>query len=261
MKKLFAIGLAAILLISLVPATMVMADNGAPSGEHFTLNIIAKDAEHAKTQPKEGGHVIFVSLEGHNKIELIKGDDFAVLDGNAFDDPAQFQLPDPDLAPYVIEYPHGEDTLSAYSVYVRPLGKPGGSATITTCAELASSGWMDFLSNKMQKDVNAMAVLNDDGYFGGYASIEQVAVELPLTEHGKPKFENVTAELLTILFEITVTDEAGNEETVYVRVPIFDPLIQGEYWDFENDGLRIVQVRFYPGVQTDVSAGDPAPHS
>jgi hypothetical protein len=229
--------------------------NGAPSGPHYTLNIIAKDADHAKTQLKESGHVIFVSLEGHNKIELIEGP-FAVLDGNAFDDPAQFQLPDPDLDPYIVEYKGSEHTISAYSVYVRPLGKPGGSAEITTCADLAASGWMAFLSNKTQKAVNAMAVLNDAGYFGGYASVEQVALELPIDQHGKPKFENVTAELLTIVFEITITYDDTTTETVYVRVPIFDPLIQGEYWDFNNDGLKNVQIRFYPNLGTDVSLAD-----
>ncbi|MFC2063224.1 hypothetical protein ACFLS8_04710 [Chloroflexota bacterium] len=228
--------------------------NGAPSGPHYTLSIIGKDIDHAKTQLKESGHVIFVSLDGNNKIELKEGP-FAVLDGNAFDDPAQFQLPDPDLDPYIVEYKGSEDTISAYSVYVRPLGKPGGSAEITTCAQLAASGWMAFLNNKMQKTVLGYAVENDPGFFGGYASVEQVALELPLGSHGKPKFENVTAELLTIVFEITVTTAAGTE-IVYVRVPIFDSLIQGEYWDFNNDGLKNVQIRFYPNLGTDVSLAD-----
>jgi hypothetical protein len=230
--------------------------NGAPSGPHYTLSIIGKDADHAKTQLKESGHVIFVSLEGHNKIELIKGDDFAVLDGNAFDDPAQFQLPDPNLDPYIVEYKTNEDTVSSYSVYVRPLGKPGGSAEITTCADLVAAGWLPFLSNKMAKTVLGYAVENDPGAFGGYASVEQVALELPIDQHGKPKFENVTAELLTIVFEITITYDDTTTETVYVRVPIFDPLIQGEYWDFNNDGLKNVQIRFYPNLGTDVSLAD-----
>jgi hypothetical protein len=266
MKKLIAIFLALVMVFSLTG--VVFADkpgetdgdpayngNGAPSGPHYTLNIIAKDADHAKTQLKESGHVIFVSLEGHNKIELIEGP-FAVLDGNAFDDPAQFQLPDPDLDPYVVEYKTTEDTESAYSVYVRPLGKPGGSATITTCADLATTGWLEFLSNKMQKEIIGMLVENDPGFYGGYASVEQVALELPVGSHGKPKFENVTAELLTIVFEITVSIDGGGTEIVYARVPIFDPLIKDEYWDFNNDGLRNVQIRFYPNLGTDVSLKD-----
>jgi hypothetical protein len=266
-KKVFAIGLALVLLVTLIPATVVMADkpgnttdgyggNGAPSGPHYTLTIIGVDADHAKTQAKESGNVIFVSLDGPNKIELIEGPDFAVLDGNAMDaDPAQFQLPDPDLDPYVVEYKTNEDTVSAYSVYVRPLGKPGGSAEITTCADLAASGWMAFLSNKMQKTVLGMVVENDTDYFGGYASVEQVALELPIDQHGKPRFENVTAELLTIVFEITVTTDSGTE-VVYVRVPIFDPLIEDEYWNFDNNGLKNVQIRFYPNLGTDVSLAD-----
>ena len=43
----------------------------------------------------------------------------------------------------------------------------------------------------------------------------------------------------------------------YVRVPIFDDIIQGEYWDYDNTGgLKLCQLRFYPGVSTDVSEHD-----
>jgi hypothetical protein len=267
MKKLIAVALAVALLVSLVPA-IALADkpgetdgdpayngNGAPSGPHYTLNIIGVDADHAKTQLKESGNVIFVSLDGPNKIELMPGP-FAVLDGNAFDDPAQFQLPDPDLDPYIVEYKTNEDTISDYSVYVRPLGKPGGSATITTCADLVEAGWVPFLNSKLAKTVTGLAVLNDPDVFGGWASVEQVGLDLPIDQHGKPKFENVTAELLTIVFEITITYDDTTTETVYVRVPIFDPLIEEEYWNFDNDGLKLVQVRFYPDLGTDVSLKD-----
>jgi hypothetical protein len=271
MKKVFVIAIAAVMVVALLVPAVAFADkpgetdgdpayngNGAPSGPHYTLSIIGKDADHAKTQPKESGNVIFVSLDGPNKIELIEGPDFAVLDGNAMDDdPAQFQLPDPDLDPYLVEYKGSEDTVSSYSVYVRPLGKPGGSATITTCADLVDSGWVTFLSNKMQKAVVSYVVAHEgEDYFGGTASVEQVGLDLPIDQHGKPKFENVTAELLTIVFEITVTLDDTTTETVYARVPIFDPLIEEEYWNFDNDGLKNVQIRFYPNLGTDVSLAD-----
>jgi len=41
----------------------------------------------------------------------------------------------------------------------------------------------------------------------------------------------------------------------YVRVPIFDDIIQGEYWEYDNNKLKLLQVRFYP-VGTDVSLAD-----
>ena len=57
---------------------------------------------------------------------------------------------------------------------------------------------------------------------------------------------------------ITEDDGSGGlvyDSTVYVRVPLFDPLIENEYWEYDNDGLKHLQVRIYPW-ETDVSEGD-----
>ena len=74
-----------------------------------------------------------------------------------------------------------------------------GWATITTCADLAGSTFAGLLGTKVLKDV-----LNDNCFDGGYASVEQVGSEITLREKGPSKFQNVTAELLTIVFKITV---------------------------------------------------------
>ena len=39
-----------------------------------------------------------------------------------------------------------------------------------------------------------------------------------------------------------------------VRVPIFDDLLEGEYWEYENNGLRLAQIRFYD-CSTNVETG------
>jgi hypothetical protein len=148
----------------------------------------------------------------------------------------------------------GVDTVSDYSVFVRPLGKPGGWATITTCADLVDSNFAGLLSGKF------LRVINREGVFGGYASIEQVGQEITLRETGKSQFENVTAELLTIVFKVevdldgdlTTTDDVIIE---YVRVPIFDDILANEYWEYDNDNLKLLQVRFYP-AGTDVTNAD-----
>ena len=73
----------------------------------------------------------------------------------------------------------------------------------------------------------------------------------------KSTFTNVTAELLTIVLKVAV-DEDGDgidDYTIYVRVPIFDDILANEYWEYDNDKLKLLQVRFYD-VETDVSAGD-----
>ena len=112
--------------------------NGAPQVKKmFSFNIIGVPKD--KTADMDNsGHRIFVPLYGKAQINLQKGEEFAVIDANGTDkDGALLQLPDPGLDPYLVGGDMtGVNTVSAYSVFVRPLGKPGGWATITTCAEL-----------------------------------------------------------------------------------------------------------------------------
>ena len=69
---------------------------------------------------------MFVKLEGPSKIYLQQGE-FDIIDANATDaNGGRFQLPDPD--------PDGNGE-TWYGVYIRPVGKPGGSATIGSCVE------------------------------------------------------------------------------------------------------------------------------
>lgn len=268
MKKIFAIAISVVFLLSLMPAVALAGEgNGLPdeaTGKHYNLNIIG--VQNPKTADMDGsnGHVIFVDLSGHSKIELMEapeGESFAVLDANGTDgSPAVFQLPDPGLDPYIVGDKGSADTISDYSVFVRPLGKPGGWATITTCAELVDSEFGGLLPGKTMADI-----MNSPGYFGGLASVEQVGQDITLRTNGKngrTMFTNVTAELLTIVFRVAYDlDDDGvieEGEYKYVRVPIFDDIIQGEYWDYDNNNLKLLQVRFYP-CGTDVSlADDPA---
>jgi hypothetical protein len=234
--------------------------NGAPSGPHYSLNIIGT-SEKTMNDDIAAGNVIFVLLDGKTKISLVEGEEFAVLDKNGTDqDGATFQLPDPGLDPFDLEDVGDADTVADYSVYVRPLGKPGGFSTITTCADVLESELSDFFSGKDVKVLNMAADL------GGVCSIEQVGEEITLRESGKSSFTNVTAELLTVVLQVEIDDDGDGQfdETRTVRVPIFDDILENEYWEYDNDGLRLLQVRFYP-LPTDVApqdalhvAGDPS---
>jgi hypothetical protein len=104
--------------------------NGAPSGPHYNLNIIGVDnpknfdyntVDQQNTQGQ--GHRIFVPLDGNAKILLREGD-FSVLDANGTDGIAAFQLPKPDS---------NNDGITSYSVFIRGLGKTGGTATMSSC--------------------------------------------------------------------------------------------------------------------------------
>lgn len=242
--------------IGLTFAEVDQTGNGAPSGYHYSLNIIGVAKDKNPDMDNTNGHTIFVLLEGKTRINLSMGE-FAVLDRNGTDGVAAFQLPDPDLDPYNTSDPGDADVLSGYSVFVRPLGKPDGSATITTCADLLDSSFAGLLSGTFVR------TLNKECELGGWASVEQVGTDILTREKGKSTFQNVTAELLTIVFKVEVqigVDDSGSPITIieYIRVPIFDDIIESEYWEYAqgHPGLKLCQLRFYPGVETDVSEDD-----
>jgi hypothetical protein len=54
---------------------------------------------------------------------------------------------------------------------------------------------------------------------------------------GKSSFSNVSRELLSISADI---DGDGTVE----RVPLFDSRLQDYFWGFDNQGLKLLQLRF-----------------
>jgi hypothetical protein len=182
--------------------------NGAPKGAHYNLNIIGVPKDKSADMTGNNGHRIFVKLEGKTKIMLGEGETYTVLDANGTDGKAKFQLPDPDPE---------NDGITKYSVFARSLGKPGGSATITTCATDTATG---------------------DEYCSVYATIA-------LREKGKSSFSDISRELLYIYADL---DGDGNLE----RYPLFDDALEGYFWDYDNSSLKLYQLRFYP-VPSDVN--------
>ena len=219
------------------------AGNGAPSGPHYNLNIICVDQGKTADMTGTQGQTIFVWCDGNSRIELIEGDTFEVLDRNATDDPAQFQLPpadtgvidddpddldeceliDPDEEVEGDEFFICGTGITVYSVFARALGAPGGTADMLLCG-----------------------VTHDGEEVCGTNLLE-------LSAHGNNnKFQNVTAYLL-YLYNVCIGgegDTAGecNQDggTFYKRIPLFSDALQGYFWDYTNDGLKLLQLRFYP---------------
>ena len=190
---------------------------GSPRADATYPDLVAKD----KTADMSGnsGHRIFVKLVGKSKISLAEGANFQVLDANGTDgNGARFQLPNPD--------PDG-DGETTYSVYARALGKPGGKASLITCA--TGPGPDGILETTDDEEV---------------CSLEQVTVE---RTKGKPKFENVSRELLYVYADIS--DDGLDNPELY---PLFDDALQSYFWEYDNNGLRLLQLRFYE-VPTDVT--------
>ncbi|MFM8310383.1 MAG: hypothetical protein ACKOAZ_00630 [Ilumatobacteraceae bacterium] len=194
-KKILALitgGLVAAGAIGLGAAS-TSAGNGAPSGSHYNLNIIGVSNPKKTSMTDTQRRTIFVPLSGNCKILLAMGS-FSVLDGNCFDgDGAEFQLPAP-----------GDPADSNYTVWVRALGQPGGSATMQACFE-------DTLGDT-------------------YCDPDIVNI---IRRTGKSTFTNVTRELLYI------------DTAEYGTTALFDAEGEAYWWDYNNNGLRLAQLRFY----------------
>lgn len=109
------------------------------------------------------------------------------------------------------------DGVTTYSVWARALGKPGGSSSTTTCATEPTTG---------------------DLYCSVYSMVQT-------RDKGKSAFSNVSKELLYVYVDI---DADGDLD----RMPLFDSRLQDYYWQYDNNGLKLVQLRFYP-LPTDVN--------
>lgn len=209
-RRALGVALAGALVTSLaLVGTVSATGNGAPSGAHYNLNLIGVAKGKSADMTGNNGHRIFVPLWGNAKINLQEGPDFQVLDANATDGPALFQLPDPDP---------DNDGITAFSVYARALGKPGGSAVATTClTDAAGDTW---------------------------CSTENVVL---VRSTGKSTFQNVSRELLTLCLD---TD---GDSICDVRVGLFDDDLADYFWNYDNSGLKLAQLRFYE-IPTNVGA-------
>jgi len=199
--------------------TRAQAGNGAPSGAHYNLNIIGVSKDKTADMTGNNGHRIFVKLWGADTKILLTEGDFKVLDANGTDGTAKFQLPNPDP---------DQDGVTSYSVYVRALGKPGGYADMQTCYTDATGTWcaVDFA--------------------GG---VSQITIE---RTKGKQLFTNVSKDLLYVDYCAAwdLTDPENPVCTDVDQVPLFGVEADEFFWDYDNYGLKVAQLRFYE-VPTD----------
>lgn len=99
-----------------------------------------------------------------------------------------------------------------YTVWARVVGTPGGSSSLTTCATDPTTG-------------GTICSIGQTVTFGGH--------------DGKSKFTNVTQQLTTLCY----VDQTTGQTTC---VNIFDPTFQNYFWSYDNNGNKVLQLRFYP---------------
>ena len=212
--------------------------NGAPSGSHFNLNIIGVPKNKTADMTNNDGHRIFVQLYGGedatnlsgknfstltktNKIFLQPapaGGSFQVLDANATDsNGALFQLP--------------ADVSTAWTVWARALGKPGGKSLTTTCATVTVTDPVTLVTT--QEVVCSVDTLT-------------------MTRTKNAKFQNVTADLLFLTITVDPTTNTtlaaclGVTTTTQVTLSLFNGCLENYLWNYDNHGLKLLQLRFYP---------------
>lgn len=106
-----------------------------------------------------------------------------------------------------------------YQVWARALGKPGGSATVTTCATVQGE-----IECSMENTVQNRST-------------------------GKSSFTDVTNELTSLLvtycweYDAVDTDLCIDERIT--RVALFAGDTEDWFWNYDNKGLRLAQLRFY----------------
>ncbi len=235
MKKL-----AMLLLLAVVAAFIVAipafagVGNGAPNGQHYNLNIIGVENPKTASMTDSQRHTIFVPLNGKCTIGLTmtsgaslpySTSDFAVLDGNCFDPGtltsidgtttknfpmyAGFQLPAPD--------PNVTGTLQ-YTVFAR-VTTPKGSANMTSC-------FYDSTAGETYCSTGMTLTLDKTHYF--------------------PKFTNVSKNLLTVCAPVAF--DVNGVPTDYELKPLFSDTSDLYWWEYNNQGLKLAQFRFYPTV-------------
>ena len=224
MKKLLAITAVAAVSVGLLFSLAALAGtgNGAPSGPHYDLNIIGVSNPKTATMTNSDRHTIFVALGKKNQVTsdiwLTPGP-FAVCDGNGFD--------------------------TAYDCQGNPILVNGkevdGAVFQLPCDTLTNSG----VANPCDTNQTAEYTIWDRalGQPQGSASITTCAYDgtqlvcslnqdVLTRSKGKSTFTDVTKLLTTI-----VTSTTSYE--------IFSNLLEDYFWMYDNQGLRLAQLRFY----------------
>jgi hypothetical protein len=180
--------------------------NGSPSGSHYTLNILGMDNPKGKTEDETS------NSNGRRIFVPLNGKTKILLTEGPYD-VIDYDGTD-GTAIFQLPNPDPDcDGTTDYSVYARGLGG-GGSADITTCADPKTPG--------------------NDG--DDYCSIGNTVTLSGPKGNGAASFTNVSRQLLY------VTGDFGDGVK---RYPLFGDPLYDYYWDYDNNGLRLAQLRFY----------------
>lgn len=228
--KLLTLGTVTVLLCAaFMASTAAASPKGIDfEGEHYNLNIIGKkvDWNGGGNYDNPDRHTIFVpeNTTGFSipiydegvltevpgvQIWMNQGEEFAVLDGNAFDDgAASFQL-----AP------------GKYNVFITAKGKPGGYTDVT--------GWVK-CNDTYYFDIGKVTVTKKPAWDNATDLFYVSAAEEPDTiDLINTQFGGNDVWVFDYLNALKAYDPGYYEDPLY-------------FWQYDNNGNKLVQVRFYP---------------
>jgi len=201
--------LAAALAVTASPQTQGQTGNGAPSGPHYNLNIIGVSHDKNPNMNGGSGNVIFVGLGTSSDAVTTK-----ILLSQAAE--GVFQVLDKNgtdgEASFTLPVP------GTYTVWGRALGTPGGQAKMATCATFI------------------------DPTTGAPTLLCSTENEVFVRGTGKSSFRNVTKALTTITL---VSGSPAELACGTPTVSLFATCLQDFLWQYDNNGLKLLQLRFY----------------
>jgi hypothetical protein len=214
-KRLFALVIGMVVVTGILLSSTALAGkdgkgNGFPSGPHYNLNILGKKPNWEYNASEEGGNTIFVRLDNKSQIWMIptKGTEFVVTDADAVHkEKGKYDAEFEIPFNKSLRYP-------AYDVYVRPRGKPDGYVNI-------SAEFLNLTDNTTWLSMGTVDMLshNQNG-------------------KGKPK---PVAQSINDIFYVEVD---GYTYWLFDH-PEYNETLYEYFWDYDNHGCTLLQVRFY----------------
>ena len=237
--KRITLSLTVILLIAFVLPAYAAFHGGIPdNGKHWQVNIIGVPKNKKVDMDNSNRRTLFVPLDKNGNAAPVKinytsvcqsssltTNEFAVLDGNGTDGEATIQVPCE-----LIDMDQGGSDFLSYNVYAVALGKPGKYAIVE-----AHCTW--------KESYDVIPDDCDESLLMGSFTVGR--------SKGKGSKDKVTN--ITNIFRssgcLDVGGVAGvcdSGDIVFNNVWIFNlPMLESYYWDYDTNGLKLMQVRFY----------------
>jgi len=230
---------AAIAAFTMIASSSAFAgafNNDGMTGKHYQINIIGVPHDKTVDMTNSDRRTIFVPLQSGGDVGrkvkiyyVVNPDDnsFKVIDGNATDDnEATIQVP----YEYCTDYTTGCTDLLGYNVYAIALGKPLGGAIVTADCSYTEQ------------------VVNTDGTTGLTCQDTLLMGSFDITrQKNKPTVKDISDIFrATGCLDNNADGTCNTGDLEFRNMWIFNIEQLSSYmWDYDNNGLKLLQVRFY----------------